>query len=310
MVMSESKIICEICPHHCALTEGMSGICRGRSCKDGRIICSNYGMLTSIALDPIEKKPLKQFFPGSKILSVGSYGCNMHCPFCQNSEISMLSFSDGPYAGKTMESCKKELPCYKFTPSMLVAKAKELENQDNIGIAYTYNEPLIGYEFVLDCARLAKANGLKNVLVTNGMICDKPLQELLPYIDAFNIDLKGFNQKTYDLLGGDLECVKNTIKEAAKVSHVEVTTLVVPGMNDSEEEINSIACWLSGLQTVGSSIISDTRGSGFKGMIPYHLSRFFPRYKMAETQSTQVKKIYALAELARKYLRFVYTGNC
>ena len=133
----------------------------------------------------------------------------------------MMGFSDGPDAGKTLESCKKELPCYKFTPEALVAKAKELENQENIGIAYTYNEPLIGYEFVLDCARLAKANGLKNVLVTNGMICDKPLQKLLPHIDAFNIDLKGFGQKTYDLLGGDLECVKNTIKTAAKVSHAD-----------------------------------------------------------------------------------------
>jgi pyruvate formate lyase activating enzyme len=126
------------------------------------------------------------------------------------------------------------------------------------------------------------------------MICNEPLQKLLPYIDAFNIDLKGFNQKTYDLLGGDLECVKNTIKEAAKVSHVEVTTLVVPGMNDSEEEIDSIARWLSGLDH----------------LIPYHLSRFFPRFKMTDTQATPVKKIYALAERARKYLRFVYTGNC
>jgi pyruvate formate lyase activating enzyme len=162
--MAENKIICEICPHHCALTEGMTGICKGRSCKEGKIVCSNYGMLTSIALDPIEKKPLKHFFPRSKILSVGSYGCNLHCPFCQNSEISMMSFSDGPNAGKSLESCNEELPCYKFTPEVLVAKAKELEKQDNIGIAYTYNEPLISYEFVLIAQNLQRQMGLKMFL--------------------------------------------------------------------------------------------------------------------------------------------------
>ncbi|MDF2942897.1 MAG: hypothetical protein K0S01_1755 [Herbinix sp.] len=155
------RVECEICPHRCKIEEGHVGLCKGRRNKGGEIISENYGKLTGYALDPIEKKPLYHFYPGSKILSVGSYGCNLNCPFCQNCDISMVGAGEVDTA---VISCEE-----------LVEKALGLRERGNIGIAYTYNEPLIGYEFVRDCATLAKEKGLKNVVVTNGYICEKPL---------------------------------------------------------------------------------------------------------------------------------------
>lgn len=273
-----STVTCKLCPHHCSLKEGQQGICKGRICRNGEIICSNYGKLTSIALDPVEKKPLMQFFPGKMVLSIGSYGCNLHCPFCQNYEISSTD----------------NVQIIDVPPEVLVAKAEELRSENNIGIAYTYNEPLISYEYLLDCARLAYSRGLKNVIVTNGMICRKPLEKLLPFIDAMNIDLKGFTKDFYDMVGGDLETVRETIRISAASCHIEVTTLVIPGKNDSEEEIAGISEWLASIDPG----------------IPYHLSRYFPRYKMKDIAATPVRTIYRLAEIARKYLKYVYTGNC
>ena len=273
------KVTCELCPHHCCLSEGNTGFCRGRECKDGEIVCSNYGKITSIALDPIEKKPLRHFFPGHVILSVGSYGCNLHCPFCQNSEISQQFIQ----------------PVVSLEPEELVEKAVEYsELYGNIGIAYTYNEPFISYEYVYDCAVLLHKHNLKNVLVTNGMICEEPLIKLLPYIDAMNIDLKGFTQKFYNMVCGDLETVKRTIMLSAKSCHVEVTTLIIPDENDSDEEIDAISFWLS---TIDKNI-------------SYHISRFFPCYKMTNKCATPIDKVYHLADAARKYLVNVYTGNC
>ncbi|MCK9303075.1 MAG: radical SAM protein, partial [Bacteroidales bacterium] len=185
-------------------------------------------------------------------------------------------------------------PVIEVLPEELVARAEQLVAQDNIGIAYTYNEPLISYEYVLDCACLAHQKSLKNVLVTNGMICEAPLCNLLPYIDAMNVDLKGFTQDFYNMVGGDLEAVKNTIRIAAQSCHVEVTTLVVPEKNDSEEEISAIAQWLASIDK----------------NIPYHISRFFPCYKMADVLPTPVKTVYRLADIAGRYLNYVYTGNC
>ncbi len=270
------KAKCEICPHHCVLDEGQTGICRARKNRKGAVICENYGKVTSIALDPIEKKPLRLFYPGSKILSVGSYGCNLHCPFCQNSDISM---ADGDHIQTKI-----------VTPQMLVEKALELIPQGNIGIAYTYNEPLVGYEYVLDCSKLGREHHLKNVLVTNGTICEKPLLELLPYIDALNIDLKSFTDRFYKMIGGDFETVKQTINLAAKECHIEINTLIIPGENDSESEINELAQWLSSVNAE----------------IPLHISRFFPRWKMTNKDATPVKTIYRLAETARKHLQYVY----
>jgi pyruvate formate lyase activating enzyme len=194
--------------------------------RNGEIVSENYGKLTGLALDPIEKKPLYHFHPGSKILSVGSYGCNLNCPFCQNCDISMVG-------GNEIETA--EVTCEE-----LVEKGLSLKSRGNIGIAYTYNEPLIGYEFVRDCAALARKSGLKNVVVTNGYICEEPLIKLLPLINAFNIDLKGFTEEYYHKLRGDLATVKRSIEVASEKSHVEVTTLVVPGENDSEKEMEEL----------------------------------------------------------------------
>lgn len=255
------------------------GYCRARKNEGDRIVCKNYGWLTALALDPIEKKPLKRFFPGSVILSVGSYGCNLRCPFCQNHGISM--------AGQEAETMF-------VAPDALADKAAELSGKGNIGLAFTYNEPLVGYEYVRDCAALIRAKGLRNVLVTNGMICEEPLLKLLPLIDAMNIDLKGFSQSFYDLVRGDFDTVKNTVALAARSCHVEVTTLIVPDENDSEEEMRALSGWLAKLRTD----------------IPLHVTRFFPRYKMADRPPTPVSTVYRLAEVARENLQYVYEGNC
>ena len=274
------KTRCELCFHHCVLDVGQIGLCRARACQDGKIVSLNYGKLTSLALDPIEKKPLRRFHPGSLILSVGSFGCNLRCPFCQNHEISIA----GDSGIQTVE----------VSPEQLAAKAAELVPQGNIGVAYTYNEPLIGYEYVQDCASLVHEQGMVNVLVTNGTVEEEPWRVLLPLVDAANIDLKGFTPAWYWRLGGDLETVKRSIVLAAERCHVEVTTLLIPGENDSEEEIRELARWLA-------SISSE---------IPLHLSRFFPRYRMLDRPPAPVEQVCRLAETARRYLSYVYTGNC
>lgn len=274
------RVECNICPHHCKIEEGYTGLCKARKNQGGSIICDNYGRITAMALDPIEKKPLYHFHPGSKILSVGSYGCNLNCPFCQNCDISMVG-NDG--VESTALSCDQ-----------LVDKAMYYQNVGNIGIAYTYNEPLIGFEFVRDCAILAKQQGLKNVVVTNGYLCEEPLRELLGIVDAFNIDLKGFTEEYYHKLRGDLETVKNTIELAAQATHVEVTTLIVPGENDSEEEMERLSSWIAQIRPD----------------IVLHISRFFPRWKMSDKKATPVGEVYRLAEVARKHLKYVYEGNC
>ena len=274
------KTLCALCFHHCELDEGQTGLCRARGCRDGRIVSLNYGKLTSLALDPIEKKPLRRFRPGSLILSAGSFGCNLCCPFCQNHEISMAG--DG------------EVQTVELSPEQLAAKAVELIPQGNIGVAYTYNEPLVGYEYVRDCAALVHEWGLVNVLVTNGIIEEAPWRALLPLIDAADIDLKGSTAAWYRKLGGDLDTVKRSITLAVERCHVEVTTLLVPGENDSVEEIRGLARWLAGVDL----------------NIPLHLLRFFPRYRMTDRPPTPVEEVYRLADEARAYLTYVYTGNC
>lgn len=275
-----SRIPCQLCPHHCQLDLDEIGFCRARMNKADQIIDLNYGMVTAIALDPIEKKPLRHFFPGSKILSVGSYGCNLRCQFCQNYEISMVGADQAQ--GRQM------------TPQGLASNAMRLVGEGNIGLAYTYNEPLVGYEFVRDCAKEVKKNGMKNVLVTNGCFCETTVREILTNIDALNIDLKAFNEKFYQKINGDLETVKQTIKIANENCHVEVTTLIIPGENDSEEEMRALSQWLS---RVGKNI-------------PLHITRFFPSYKMLDQKATDVAKVYHLADVAREVLEFVYVGNC
>lgn len=273
------NVTCELCFHHCKIAEGQTGICRARGNRNGSIVSLNYGRLTALALDPIEKKPLRHFHPGSFVLSVGSFGCNLHCPFCQNAEIAAAG---------------KEISTQYCPPERLVQEALRLRSRGNLGVAYTYNEPLVGYEYVRDCAGQMHRAGLYNVLVTNGTIEEAPWRALLPLLDAVNIDLKGFTPSWYQRLGGDLETVKRSILLAAASCHVEITTLVIPGENDSEEEMRALSGWLASVNPE----------------IPLHISRFFPRHCMRDRPPTPVETIYHLTAVARENLRYVYPGNC
>ncbi len=273
------SVQCGLCFHRCELAEGQTGMCRARANREGQIVPLNYGRVTALALDPIEKKPLRRFHPGSMVLSVGSFGCNLDCPFCQNGWIA---------------GAGEEIPTRHCPPEALVREAVRLRSRGNIGVAYTYNEPLVGYEYVRDCAELVRAAGMCNVLVSNGTIEEAPWRALLPLMDAVNLDLKGFTQRWYRTLGGDLETVKRAVSLAAEYCHVEVTTLIVPGENDGEEEMRALANWLS-------SVSPD---------IPLHVTRFFPRRRMTDRPPTPVDRVLRLAHVARERLRFVYTGNC
>ena len=273
------KARCGICPRGCLLDEGQKGFCRARIGRGGAVICENYGRVTSLALDPIEKKPLRRFHPGAKILSLGSYGCNMDCGYCQNCEISRADATSVFWEERT--------------PNELTDLADSLAPQGNIGLAFTYNEPLVGYEFVLDTAQLAKSRGMVVALVTNGMILPDPWERLLPHVDAANIDLKAFSEEKYRSLGGDFETVRKAIALAAGRIHVEITTLIVPGLNDDEEEMRAQAEWIAGLSPE----------------IPLHLSRFFPRHRMRDAAPTQAESVCRLAEAAKEFLKYVYMGN-
>lgn len=246
------------------------------------MVSDSFGKITSMALDPIEKKPLARFMPGSKILSVGSFGCNLHCPFCQNASISQVGAS--------------QVPWRQISPNELVHLALSLCNKGNVGIAYTYNEPLVNFEFVHECAKRAHKAGLVNVLVSNGVANAPVIEQLAPYLDAVNIDLKAFEERFYDFVKGDLSACKRTIEllVSKPTCHVEVTTLIIPGKNDSDEEIAAIAGWLASLDPE----------------IPYHVSRFFPCYRMKRGKPTPVARVHELADVARRYLKHVYTGNC
>lgn len=283
---------CNVCYRKCMISEGKVGFCGVRSCRNGKIVPLNYGRITSVALDPIEKKPLNRFMPGTMVLSVGSYGCNLRCPFCQNYEIS---WGDGAY--------EFEKEAEYVSPERLTELAARYRTSGNIGVAFTYNEPLIGYEFVRDTARLVHGKGMKNVLVSNGMASLEVLEEIIPYIDAMNIDLKGFSDSFYsDVLLGDRQMVMDFIAEAVKHCHVEITTLIIPGENDSDEEMTEISKWIASLKDKSGNVIGKN--------VPLHISRFFPRFKMTDRPPTDVDSIYHLADIARRNLVFVYTGNC
>lgn len=285
-------IKCNVCYRHCDLNEGQRGFCGVRTLQDGKVIPLNYGRITSLALDPIEKKPLSRFMSGSKILSIGSYGCNLRCPFCQNYEISWSA--DAFEYGKRANY---------VSPQELADIAYNYKKEGNIGLAFTYNEPLIFYEYVRDTAKIVHEMGMKNVLVSNGMASKQVLDEIIPYIDAMNIDLKGFTDSYYeDLLKGNRLMVMDFITEAVKHCHVELTTLIIPGENDSKEEIYNLSAWISHL--------TDSEGTPIGQSIPLHISRFFPRFNMTDRPPTDISLIYSLADTARQNLTYVYTGNC
>ena len=270
------KVQCHLCPHNCIISEGKRGICRVRTNKGGVLYTTIYGEVSSVAMDPIEKKPLYHFYPGHSILSVGTVGCSFRCKFCQN-----YSTSQNP-----------KHPTQYYSPEELVSVAG---SSNSIGIAYTYTEPLIWYEYVLDCCRLAHKAGLKNAFVSNGYINPEPLSELLPYTDAFNIDLKAMSKEFYrKVVGGRLQSVLDTISEISKHPQImlEVTTLVIPGYNDNDDEMEELTGFLSSL----------------RADIPYHLSAYFPMYQFT-APATSYETLKHLKDLALKKLRYVYLGN-
>jgi pyruvate formate lyase activating enzyme len=271
----ENKAVqCDLCPHGCKINEGARGICRVRGNVEGILYAENYGRISSIAMDPLEKKPLYHYYPGKYILSIGTLGCNFKCSFCQNYEIAQQEAATKYAAPRyLLNLCRTEEDC--------------------IGMAYTYNEPNVWFEYVMETARMIKEEGLKNVMVSNGFINKEPLSELLQYIDAFNIDVKGFSEKYYkDICGGTLREVQKTVEAASEMAHVEITTLIVPGQNDSLEEIKGLARWLADINP----------------SIPLHLTRYYPQYKMT-APPTPVSTIRMLKEAAQEYLDFVYVGN-
>ena len=270
------KVQCRLCPHTCIITEGKTGICRVRVNRGGTLYTKIYGEVSSVAMDPIEKKPLYHFHPGTTILSVGTVGCSFRCQFCQN-----YSISQNP-----------DHPTRYYAPEELVSIA---ENKGSLGIAYTYTEPLVWYEYVLDCCRLARKAGLKNVFVTNGYLNREPLRDLLPYADAFNVDLKAMSEEFYlKVVGGKLQGVLDAIEEISNHPDVmlEVTTLVIPGHNDSDEEMEKLTAFLSSLSPD----------------IPYHLSAYYPMYHFT-APPTPLHTLERLREVALRKMHYVYLGN-
>ena len=268
-----NEVYCLLCPHYCKIMDGKVGKCRVRRNQDGLLYTMNYGKISSYAYDPIEKKPLYHFYPGTSIFSIGSFGCNLGCDFCQNWEIV--------YEETLVTEISDE-------DMLQLIKAK-----DSIGVAYTYNEPTIWYEYILELSKKVKEKELKNIIITNGYINEEPLKELLPYIDAMNIDLKSIEDSFYKALcNGSLEPVLRTIQIAAELTHVEISTLVIDGENSSMDEIKRLAETLAGINK----------------SIPLHLNRYFPAYKM-KVPATNMDRLIKGRDIAKEYLDYVYIGN-
>ena len=269
------RVQCQLCPHQCQLHDGHRGLCRVRQNVDGVLRTLNYGRVSSVNFDPIEKKPLFHFHPGAIILSLGTVGCNLACAFCQNWEIS-----------------QRDPGTRSMTPQQAAGLAES--EADNLGISYTYNEPFIWYEFVLETAKLVRKAGLRNVLVTNGYINEAPLRQMLPYIDAMNVDIKSMRDEFYrDLCRGRAEPPRRTVEIAREMGcWVEVTNLVIPNWNDREDDLRSLVDWVA-------SVDVD---------IPLHFSRYHPDHEMAEPP-TPAETLVRAREIAQEKLRYVYLGN-
>jgi len=269
------RVHCLLCPHECRLAEDQLGLCRVRQNVRGVLRTLNYGRVSSVNWDPIEKKPLFHFHPGSTILSLGTIGCNLACAFCQN-----WAISQSPAGTRRM------------SPDQALALARS--EPGNIGISYTYNEPFIWYEFVFDTAQLAATAGLKNVLVTNGYVNEAPLAELLPYVDAMNIDIKAMRPEFYrELCRGRPEPPRRTAEIARQHGClVEITNLLIPNWNDREEDIQALVDWVAAL---GKDV-------------PLHFSRYHPDYQLTEPP-TPPETLFRAREIAQQKLSYVYLGN-
>jgi pyruvate formate lyase activating enzyme len=278
--LKDGRVQCLLCPHYCKLHEGERGKCGVRREMDGRLVSEIYGKVSAMHFDPIEKKPLYHFHPGSIILSIGSIGCNLSCSFCQNCDISQTDASRYPWLRD-------------HSPDEIVSMAAG--RPGNLGIAFTYNEPTISIEYMLDVARLAGGKGLKTAMVSNGYVNPLPLLELLPFMDAFNIDLKAFRDEFYrSLTGGRLAPVLDSLKTInASGKHLEITNLVIPGLNDDRKEFSEMTDWIAG--ELGEYTV-------------LHLSRYFPHHQLTR-DPTPVETLRELYELAGRKLRYVYLGN-
>ena len=270
------KVECDLCPHHCKLMDGKTGLCKVRTCRGGKLYADGYGLISSAGIDPIEKKPLYHFAPGEKIFSFGGWGCNLGCEFCQNWNISQ----------------SVEITLGETHPTQVVARALEA---GSVGIAYTYNEPLIGIEFVEDCARLARDKNLANVLVTNGYVEHEPARDILPMIDALNIDIKSMDDAFYrrwckSQLAPVLAFAKQAFDSGC---HVEITNLIIPTLNDDGIVVERLAEWIS--KNMGR-------------LVPLHLSAYRPQYKMC-LNATPLESLERAYDICRKHLDYVYLGN-
>ena len=277
----EKRVVrCGICPKKCRIPPGYSGECRVRMNLDGKLVASTYGHPCAVHVDPMEKKPLFHFFPGAMILSIGSAGCNLHCKNCQNADISQANPED--------------MPAYDLSPAQVPVQAKK---HGCAHVAYTYNEPLVCYEYTRDCCIAAREAGLRNVLVTNGYINEKPLSALLPYVDAANVDIKGFDDDFYrEVCDGSLAPVLQTVlmMKAAGV-HVEVTNLVIPTLNDTDAMFDKLCEWMR-----------DQAGPE----VPLHFSRFFPCFRMTHLPPSPIESLLRARDRARLAgLKHIYVGN-
>ena len=278
--LDDGRVECQLCPHHCHIANGKTGICRSRRNEDGVLRSLVYGKPCSLAIDPIEKKPLYHFHPGTKCLSIACTGCNFRCLNCQNHEISQVSPSDVGH--------------YNLTPQDVVALCREHHCP---GVAYTYTEPLTYLEYIVDTAQLARENGLWNILVTAGYVCQEPLNDLLPYLDAANIDLKSFSDSIYQhVSGGHLQPVLDTILAMHDAGvWIELTNLIIPGINDDLKMIRQMCRWI-----VDNGLADQ----------PLHFSRFFPRYRMENFPPTPVSTLNEAKEIAlEEGIKHVYLGN-
>ena len=278
--LDDGRVECMLCPHHCRIAEGKTGVCRSRRNRGGVLVSEVYGKPCSLAIDPIEKKPLYHFHPGTTCLSLACTGCNFRCLNCQNHDISQVAPADVDH--------------YELSPEDVVALCLKHHCP---GIAYTYTEPLTYIEYIIDCARLAHEAGLWNILVTAGYVCQEPLADLLPYLDAANVDLKSFSDDIYHKVsGGHLQPVLDTILAMKQAGvWVEITNLVIPEVNDSLDMIRCMCRWLNdnGLAEA-----------------PLHFSRFFPRYKMQDVPPTPIATLKAAMRIAEEEgIKFVYLGN-
>ena len=280
--LEDHKVSCFLCNHHCTIADGKFGFCNVRENQGGVLYTHTYGALVSENNDPIEKKPLYHFFPGSTSLSIATAGCNFQCGFCQNWQISQIR-----------EARKLRLRSQEVSPEEVVASAKHM---GSTSISYTYTEPTIFFEYAYDIAQLAKKEGLYNVFVTNGFMTEEAIRMIQPYLDAANIDLKSFSDDYYrKLCKGRLEPVLKTIELMKNMNlWIEVTTLVVTGQNDSVEELEKIANFIAGVDRA----------------IPWHISRFYPQYEMNHLEPTPLQILNRAYEIGKEAgLRYVYLGN-